>query len=331
MRIGSFTWWFFITFIIAVGALYAFRTTVPFRPTTSVSETFREPSPATPEPQIEPLKITFVGDIMLDRHIRTLAEREGYLAIIDPLLCEYLRSADLVVGNLEGPITAQPSVSQGSIVGSPQNYRFTFDPNSISLLTHCNINLVNLGNNHMGDFGAAGRLSTHQALIAAGVNYFGDTGKQTYDSDQPSYVWQDERGSIGFVNYNQFVPGSWERTLAAVQQLSQGTDLVIVYTHWGIEYQTTHNPTLQSQAKQLIDAGAGLIIGTHPHVIGPTERIQDVEVYYSLGNFVFDQYFSPDVKKGLVVDAEIDFETMNITTSTTEVEMALSGITTLKP
>lgn len=265
---------------------------------------------------------------MLDRNIRSFGEREGYENIIDPNLCAELKSADLVVANLEGPVTNNPSVSQGSEVGSPNNFRFTFSPESLQALKQCDISILNLGNNHSNDFGARGVASTREAVRQAGFLYFGDTGSETSDADAV-LIWDDGERTLGFVNYNQFVSGSYERTLNRLSKIRQSVDFLVVVTHWGIEYQTTHNPTLQAQATSFAEAGADLIIGTHPHVIAPYEVIGTTPTYYSLGNFIFDQYFSEEVQQGLLVTATFDFSSGTISTEETRIRMRKPGITSL--
>ena len=94
------------------------------------------------------VKLLFVGDMMFDRHIRKMALRhsEDFLfSCIDPLLMKH----DIVIGNLEGPITTSPSTSMGTKVGSKENFYFTFPTSTASLLFNHNIKLVSIGNNHI--------------------------------------------------------------------------------------------------------------------------------------------------------------------------------------
>jgi poly-gamma-glutamate synthesis protein (capsule biosynthesis protein) len=276
--------------------------------------------------------ITFVGDIMLDRSIRQAGEKLGYRSLISNRLSDTLAQVDLVVGNLEGPVTEADSVSVNSAMGSPQNYQFTFSPESLEVLLTHNISLVNLGNNHANDYGAGGQLSTRAFLTEAGVWYFGYTSPNI--STNRVYYWQAPQGAIAFVNYNQFVSGGLEAALADIASAADAAQFVVLYTHWGSEYQTTHNPALQQLALRFAEAGADLIIGTHQHVIAPVEKIfttdgRQVWVYYSLGNFIFDQYFSPEVQVGMIVTAEFFFDTQHITTQSRQVRQLRTGVTDL--
>lgn len=268
----------------------------------STATTAENPAPI-PTPTLAPqcATILFGGDVMLDRNIRIKAEAAGnydyLLADVQPLF----DAADLVVVNLEGPITDNPSRSVGSVPGSTNNYFFTFDPVVVSSLVKWGMT-VSLGNNHMSDFGADGRAQTYANLDAASIPYFGyiEPGQE-----RPAYLITTVNGmQIGLVNYNQFVSGGWERTLADIAEVRPLVDVLIVYPHWGNEY-VQENQTIKNMAYQLIDAGADLVVGSHPHVVQGVEDYQGQRIYYSLGNMVFDQYFEEAVQNGLLVTAEV--------------------------
>lgn len=288
---------------------------------------FLVPQAVPPTEEQQPITIIFAGDIMLDRSIRSKALQFGYEYLISPSLSDLLQKADIVVANLEGPITNNPSISVGSEVGSRNNYIFTFAPESASFLANKNINLVNLGNNHILNFGPAGLESTYQYLDQAGVAYFGYTG-----IDQPATKYIkiiDKNGyKIGFVNYNQFIWQGEEQAFTDLATVSSEADYVIMYTHWGNEY-VPENQVLIDLAHTFIDAGADMIIGSHPHVITGNEIYQGKPIYYSLGNFIFDQYFDEQVKKGLLLEASISPETNQATISEYYVELTPAGYTNL--
>jgi poly-gamma-glutamate synthesis protein (capsule biosynthesis protein) len=254
--------------------------------------------PATPaKPKIwdrPELKILVVGDLMFDRQIRSVGERAGedyLLSCADPLLAE----ADLVMGNLEGPITDNFSVSQGSVVGSPANYQFTFPPTTAALLARHNFKLVNLGNNHIGNFGWAGIGETKKYLDEAGVNYFGGLA-----GDSPVYQLDQNGFPLSFVNYNQFGGETAEVVAAQIAAERAAGRIVILYAHWGEEYSPASDYQ-REWAALFAASGASVIIGSHPHVIQSSELIGGTPVYYSLGNFVFDQYWEPAVRTGLAL------------------------------
>jgi poly-gamma-glutamate synthesis protein (capsule biosynthesis protein) len=289
----------------------------------SITEQFITPASTTtiqtPQPSPSPpseLTILFGGDLMFDRYIRTLAERRGAVTLSDttatssstappadydfffdgirPLLTSY----NLVVANLEGPITTRDSISQGSEVGSPRNFFFTFSPDITPALERANITHVNLGNNHLDDFGAEGAAETLRWLEQSDIAYFGQINDDIPNLD--TTITHKEH-AITFINYNQFGGGSLEQAVASVAAAQTVSDFQIVYTHWDNEYEVEPAPITRQRAQQLVAAGADFIIGSHPHVIQINERIDGVPVYYSLGNFVFDQYFEAAVRTGLLV------------------------------
>lgn len=240
------------------------------------------------------VKLLFVGDMNFDRHIRKVILEKGEDFVFF-CLGNILKDADLVVGNLEGPITGYPSISLGTEPGSPSNFIFTFPTTTAKLLARHNIKLVNLGNNHISNFGQEGILSTRKYLDEAGINYFGGI-----NGDEPIFRTKMGGENISFISYNQFGGDSAEKVVEKIAEENRAGQLVIVYTHWGVEYSPV---TVQARniAKLFAESGASVIIGSHPHIISPSEKIGDTFVYYSLGNFIFDQYWDREVSTGLLL------------------------------
>ena len=252
------------------------------------------------------VKILFTGDIMLDRYIRQISEKRGggfFFAGVQDLLV----INDLVVSNLEGPITDNPSVSVGSEIGAHDNYIFTFDPIVASELWKNNIKLVNLGNNHILNFGADGLAQTKENLRSNKVDFFGDpTGEKRIAT------WNKNGLKLAFVNYNQFEKDGIAKALDNISAAKQlNVDEIILYAHWGTEFVAEADVKLKDLAHSFIDGGVDLIIGSHPHVVQNKEQYRGKMIYYSLGNFIFDQYFSPEAQKGLSVQVEIDSRDKN--------------------
>jgi gamma-polyglutamate biosynthesis protein CapA len=254
------------------------------------------------------IKILFGGDLMFDRHIRFFADKEGSYDFILADLKNLFFDYDLVVANLEGPITDNNSVSIGTVPGTPKNFIFTFDPQVAKTLFDNNIRLVNLGNNHILNFGQSGLDSTRRYLSEAKVDYFGFAG----DDQDRTLIQKIDGVSLGFVNYNQFIEGGLAAAEEDIDSLAGTVDWLILYAHWGNEYQSQAGAAIRELAKNFVDRGADLIIGSHSHVVGVKETNRDRTIYYSLGNFVFDQYFSSEVMTGLLVGVEIDVETKKI-------------------
>lgn len=282
--------------------------TTQFFPTSSP-----QPSP-TPT---QPVRLLFGGDLMFDRDIRLAINKNGANFILEPLK-PLFTSYDLVVTNLEGPVTTNPSRSVGSVPGSTDNFIFTFDPIILPMLFDHNMKLVNLGNNHIHNFGRAGVDQTKQLLSEHQLSYFGNTGSEATPSARVT-IKQMGPHTIAFVNHNQFTVDGFTTALEDLAYATQATDLVIVMTHWGNEYETEAKGVIVDQAHQLVDLGADLIIGTHPHVVQQHEEYRGKRIYYSLGNLVFDQYFSKETQQGLLVgvtihpSGELAFEEFPIT------------------
>jgi poly-gamma-glutamate capsule biosynthesis protein CapA/YwtB (metallophosphatase superfamily) len=248
--------------------------------------------------------VLFGGDMMFDRTIRTTIDQKGgdfIFSCIDATLQE----SDLVVANLEGPITATSSRSVGSEIGAPDNFTFTFPLSTAALLAAHHIGVVNLGNNHILNFGSDGVRSTESALTNAGVRYFGDPLAQSVAAETVHGI------SFAFINYNEFEPSSTaSTTVAQIREARSSGEIPVVYTHWGIEYATTSPQYVHALAHEFVDAGAAIVIGSHPHVVEDDEEYNGVDIYYSLGNFIFDQYWNTGVSHGLML--QVTFGTSGV-------------------
>ena len=152
-------------------------------------------------------KILFVGDMMFDRYIRQVGYNKGEDYVFS-CVNNFLRDFDLVIGNLEGPITENASVSIFTKPDSPDNYRFTFPSDTAKILVKNNIKLVNLGNNHIGNFGQTGIDSTKKFLKESGVNYIDDSSV---------YITKIGGQNISFISYNEFEEMTPEKFLLSAQ------------------------------------------------------------------------------------------------------------------
>jgi gamma-polyglutamate biosynthesis protein CapA len=269
----------------------------------------------------EEIKILFLGDMMFDRYIRQVGEKRGYDFIFQGV-DEILKDNDLVVGNLEGPITENKSVSVDSEFGSKNNYIFTFDPQVASVMKNHGIGLVNLGNNHILNFGEAGLEQTKNYLQQSGVKYF-------CDKNIHYTIYKIQDTTIGFVCYNQFESDAENKTLDDIKTVKKQADFVILYTHWDKEYEMTPLQNTKELAHRFIDAGADAIIGSHPHVVQSKEIYKDISIYYSLGNFIFDQYFDPNSKQGLAVKVIINSSNRKLNFQEYQLQLKNNGQTVL--
>jgi poly-gamma-glutamate synthesis protein (capsule biosynthesis protein) len=244
--------------------------------------------------------ILFGGDMMFDRSVRTAIREHGGEYIFSCFGTSTFSSADLVVANLEGPITTHASESEGSAPSTPPNFTFTFATSTATLLKHSGIDIVNIGNNHIENFGTDGERETMQWLAKAGVLYFGDTIEQGIATTTVKGI------PIALINYNQFAArSSASTTIEQIAAARAAGDIAIVYTHWGDEYEPA--TALEKRlAHEFVDAGAEMVIGSHPHVIQEHELYRGKYIYYSLGNMIFDQYWNDAVRSGMLLRVTLE-------------------------
>ena len=207
------------------------------------------------------------------------------------------READLVVSNLESPITSAPRVapSKCTLRGS-QNARKLFDSHQIRVLS--------IANNHMMDFGPTGLTDTCHYLDECGVKYCGG-GANLVEATRPLVIERCQQ-RIGFLSYcdveqksplyadkDQAGVAAWDResSLAQICKLRSVVDRLIVMLHWGVEMSCLPSVEQRKLARCIISAGADVILGSHPHVLQPIEEINGKVVAYSLGNFLFSPMY----------------------------------------
>jgi len=251
-------------------------------------------------PPLPQKKLLFVGDIMLGRGVAKLMAKKGSyypFARIGPFLYE----ADLTIGNLEGPIVKTVPKS------SPHSMIFAFSSSSADTLAKAGFDLLSLANNHTLNMKTEGLEETRYFLEGAGIQPFGDPL-------QCNTNFVVSKDGIVFVGFNKTFSNSCPdaEITTTIEKLREKAPhkFIIVIMHWGKEYSLKNTIKQKDLAHKIIDAGADLIIGSHPHVVENIEEYKGKLIFYSLGNFVFDQYFSDNVQQGLAV--EVIFEPSEI-------------------
>jgi poly-gamma-glutamate synthesis protein (capsule biosynthesis protein) len=239
-----------------------------------------------------------VGDILLDRHIRQKIE-ENDLHYPLSLAKALIKGHDLAFCNVESSISTRGQRVKGM-------WRFRGDAAFVPMLSEAGFNLACVANNHTLDYGREAFTDTMDALAAGGLTPIGG-GKTQALAIAPTYVTM-EAMTIAFIGNEDVpldgftnlpghskLPGPAQATIetieASVRKAKQHADLVVVSQHWGIEYEDQPRPYQVQWAHRIIDAGASLLIGHHPHVLQPLESYHGGTIIYSLGNFVFDQKF----------------------------------------
>jgi hypothetical protein len=209
-------------------------------------------------------------------------------------LTNILTDADITIGNLENPLLecGEPVPGKCALRGAT---------GWASVLKESGINALSLANNHMLDYGAEGIASTIKALKDAKLPYAG-AGMNALEASAPVFLNVKETRIAILARTSVIVsspsyatdttPGvaflDADELKNTIGHCKKKSDLVILSLHWGIEHYLYPSPFQKAMARELIRAGADLIIGHHPHVLQGTEKIGMGIVAYSLGNFVFD-------------------------------------------
>ena len=240
--------------------------------------------------------VLIFGDMMLDRSVRGKINQFG-AEYSFALVKDFLVGHDIVVANAEGPFTSNPSktlgVKNGPLV-------FTFDPAILPTLKNLGFTLLGQANNHTLNFGTIGLKQSEKSIEQAGLAWFGDPSNQ----DLHSFATTTHGQKIAIVGYHQFATGL-SNVISEIQSLKQQGNFVIVYPHWGEEYLEDKTDIQIKIAHAFVDAGADAVIGSHPHVVEPIEIYKNKIIFYSLGNFIFDQAQSGPTSEDLSINMSI--------------------------
>jgi len=257
------------------------------------------------------IKILVVGDVMLARTIGQLIKNGK-----DPFInvSNFFKEYDLVVANLE------TNISRAGI-GDPKPgklYTFNAPIESIKSLKNSGISMVSLANNHTMDYGTNALIDEMQNLNNGSVKYFG-AGKNISEAFSAKNIILADT-TISFIGVNDIEnwitkvginsPGSAyfdiNQISNSIQNAKKVSDVVIALPHWGIEYNLSFTDRQNLLGKELIDNGVDIVIGSHPHVMEPSITYKNKMVYYSMGNFVFDEMpLITNADKGYMVEIVI--------------------------
>lgn len=263
------------------------------------------------------MKILFLGDISLNnRFIEVIENGENPFLNISSVF----EGNDLVVGNLE---CLEKSLEGENFLKKPRLYT---KKNTLKILNKIEVNLVGLANNHIYDNLDSGLKSTLNTLRDLGIKTMGVTSSSDSNlklhytdihnivilnavtNDTNPSILSDSAYFLNLFNENILI--------SEIEKFKKENKFVILYLHWGGKNEGAYFPSWQQcrVAHKLIDSGADLIIGHHSHTIQPIEKYKGKWIYYSLGNFAFDNVISDGQikfldkrsKEGLCVLVEID-------------------------
>lgn len=258
-----------------------------------------------------------VGDVLLHEPLARQGMRDGFDTLWSPLE-KYFRNADSAYANLEGPTAGNISAA-GKIVPDPGRHfdgvaytgypQFNYHPSLPVDLKSSGFDIVSTANNHAMDRRSIGVDRTIKALRAADLPFSGTTDSSELDHREYATVTKENGMTIAWIACTfstNGIPDAKNQVLSCFDEratlLSEirrqkddpSVDAVIVTPHWGIEYNIVAGNDQKKLAREMIEAGALIVFGSHPHVLQPVEKIvasdgREGFVIYSLGNFVSNQ------------------------------------------
>ncbi len=261
----------------------------------------------------ESYTLLFVGDVMLDRGVRIRTKEHGddytfpFLKIADKL-----NEGDVLFGNLESIIS-----DKGQDVGG--KYSFRAEPEAMEGLVYAGFDVVSLANNHAFDWGREAFEDTMQRLTDVNIKYTGAGFNYNEAHSVKTISLGEGKLRVGFLGYTDFLfpyaiaqetrsgvtDFSEENIVRDIEKFKDKVDVLVVTFHYGTEYEKEPNQNQKKWSRLAVDAGANLVIGHHPHVTQPVEKYNGAFIAYSLGNFIFDQYFSEETMRGFMLEVKV--------------------------
>jgi len=252
-----------------------------------------------------------VGDIMLDRGVEYMVHKYGQGDYRFPFLriIEQLKEADILFANLESQIS-----DKGRKIGSINSFRA--EPEAIEGLKFAGFDVLSVANNHSLDYGWEALSDSLKRIKSAGIKSLGAGSNE--DEAFSLKIIEKNDTKIGFLTYCLIGSEKWRATKQTpgiafitkndiseikknIQEAKKKVDILIISSHLGIEYQKEPSDFQKYLYRSFIEAGADLVLGHHPHVIQSSVRYPPGWIVYSLGNFIFDQGFSEETKKGTLL------------------------------
>jgi poly-gamma-glutamate capsule biosynthesis protein CapA/YwtB (metallophosphatase superfamily) len=262
------------------------------------------------------LTIAAVGDIMLGRGVGSRLEK-GNFDYKYPFeeVVDFLREGDIVFGNLEQPMT-----NSEKCLDKRYKYVLKSKPKAVESLKYAGFNLLNLANNHILDYYDRGLFDTLDILDSNGIMHAG-AGKNINEAREPAVIEKNgiKTALISYTDMSEYfyagnpsinfaaeenkagvAPRKLESILEDIDKIRKSVDILMVSLHWGVEESFHVQPEQVEFAHQLIDKGADVILGHHPHQFQGIEIYRGKPIFYSLGNFIFDQN-DPENQESFIV------------------------------
>lgn len=256
--------------------------------------------------------LMFAGDVMLDGVPSANYDAYGITGVVSQELLDELTGADILMVNNEFAWSDRGTAMED------KEYTYRCNPSYVTILKELGVDIVSLANNHTLDFGKEALSDTFTTLDGAGILYAG-AGESKERAEQVQVI---EKGGkkFGFIAGSRVIPVTdwnvenaqpglftvydYSRLVELVAQAKESCDFVTVYLHWGIERVEYPEEYERAMAKACIEAGADLIIGGHAHCIQGVEFIENVPVFYALGDFIFLRQTSHSAVVSVMVEAD---------------------------
>lgn len=254
--------------------------------------------------------LLFAGDIMLSRSVGDLLAAKGDWRWPFRSIASVTAGADLAFANLETTVSTR-GITAGCV------YCFRADPRVVAGLTYAGFDVLSVANNHIWDYGAVAFTDTLANLASAGISAVG--GGENGHAARAPIIRTVGTARVALLGYTNLLPASAcagehkpgancfdATTMAAdIAGVRKQADIVVVSFHAGEEYHPEASDWQRRTYRAAVDAGADLVIGHHPHVPEPLERYGNGWIVYSLGNFIFDQNFSEETMRGLMLSVTL--------------------------
>jgi poly-gamma-glutamate synthesis protein (capsule biosynthesis protein) len=237
----------------------------------------------------------FTGDVMMSRLVRLEMEQRRTSPWAG--FADLFKSASLVGGNFEG------AIGDSAMCVSPKEFCFAVPGSATETMKQAGFTLVTAENNHAGDLGKTGRAETREA--------FRQSGMPALDFDNSPQFFRFGELTVGLIAVTTVKAADGRVQQVPSVELAQKlrlarllANLVVVSIHWGNELQDWPTDAQQQDARWLVEHGADLIVGHHPHVVQAPACVEGRPVFFSLGNHLFDQKYA-ETKDGMIADCSV--------------------------
>lgn len=243
-----------------------------------------------------PAALLFAGDIYLSDHVLNAYQKGGGIeGVLDGGFRQAIDGADIFMANQEFPFSSRGTPE------SDKQFTFRLSEEKVSMMQEIGVDIVALANNHALDYGEEALLDTCKTLDQAGILHVGagenleavkrlevvEAGGRTFGFLAASRVFPKADWAAGPDHAGMLTAYDSTVLLEEIKKARESCDFLTVYVHWGIERNTEPESYQRELGRQYIDAGADLVIGSHPHVLQGIEYYKGKPIVYSLGNFIF--------------------------------------------